>query len=119
MTNNFEAYLRHAFQFANVQTGVVPIVIELLKISSRNKDNSFQVYLNATLKREIANKCKVSLARIDNVLSVLVKKGIFDRVGKGTYTFSQEYFGTYRNIEEDNCITATFDYANSTITKNF
>lgn len=52
-----------------------------------------EIVLTATIKKRIADSIGIATKTLDNRLQDLVKKGIIDRVGSGTFTLNPYLFG--------------------------
>lgn len=74
-----------------------PILAEMLKYASiadsTAEEGGMILYLNKALKANIAKKCEVSLARVDQAVTEFVKKGYIRRVEVGMYQFNPYIFG--------------------------
>lgn len=90
-------YLDCLAQFKGTSVKLSPVLLEFLRNASyANTDdcNGGQiVYINKALKVDIANKCGLSLKRIEQGLTMFVEKDIMRRVSVGKYQFNANFFG--------------------------
>ena len=99
-------------------------MIELLKhasySSSHDEDGGQILYLNKRLKRDIANKCGVSLTRVEHAITDFVKKEYMYRLDVGTYQFNANFFGkgSWVDIYKLRTIQAEFDFATGEVIAN-
>ena len=110
-------YLYHIGYMFGVQQGLIPIILSLLDIAQETS-NGLTIYLNKSLKQDIACKLNISLARIDNSVSDLVKAGYLIRVARGKYIFDDVLFGknSWHKIVN---ILAAYDYGTGEIKVSF
>lgn len=117
-------YLDCLAKFKDVQISFNPILAEMLKRASyadeEIENGGFVLYLNKQLKTVIANKCKVSLNRVEHALTEFVKKGYMYRIGVGSYQFNTEIFGkgSWSDIYNIRTIQAKFDFGAGTVVAN-
>ena len=101
-----KVYLDTVLYLSDLPKGYNSILWALLgEMSYSSKDNKYGgqiIYINALMKKDIAEKLKVSLGRINNALSDLHKGKILERVGTGTYRINPHLFGKgdWKDIEE-------------------
>lgn len=106
-------YLDHLSRFKGLQLSFNPILAELLKSTTyanlNDQDGGMLLFLNKPLKEIIAQRCGVSLGRVDNAVTEFVKKGYMRRLKLGMYQFNPFFFGKgeWKDIEN---IRAMFDY---------
>lgn len=106
-------YLDCVLLLKGLQKGLNPILIELVKYMSYADINSVGggqvIFMNKALKETVAAKLNVSLKRIEQAISQLVKAGIFKRIAVGTYQVNPNIFGKGDWVDIKN-IRATFDF---------
>ena len=116
-----KVYLDCLAKFKDVQISFNPILAEMLKRASyadeEIENGGFVLYLNKQLKTVIANKCKVSLNRVEHALTEFVKKGYMYRIGVGSYQFNADLFGkgSWKDIHRIRTIQAEFDFGAGTV----
>lgn len=111
-------YLDCLCDFKGLSKSLNPILLEFLKYMTYA--NTFDpnggqiIYLNAALKRNIANATGKTVKRIEQALTDFVKTGVFARIATGTYQVNAELFGKgdWKDIKN---IRATFDFGKGTI----
>lgn len=108
-------YLIHLGAYKGVQASYTPIIIEMMKRASADEEGCFLIFLNKVLKKEIADRCKVSLGRVDHAITDFVKAGYMKRVGTGTYSLNESLFGKYRELKDDDEIVVSFNYKTNQI----
>ena len=110
-------YLDCLSKFKDIQLSFNPILIEFLKRTSyadEETENGGQIlYLNKRLKQNIANKCNISLNRVEHAITEFVKKGYMFRIDVGTYQFNADLFGkgNWGDVYNIRTIQASFDFA--------
>lgn len=116
-----KVYLDCLAKFKDVQISFNPILAEMLKRASyadeEIENGGFVLYLNKQLKTVIANKCRVSLNRVEHALTEFVKKGYMYRIGVGSYQFNADIFGkgSWKDIHRIRTIQADFDFGAGTV----
>ena len=111
-------YLDCLCDFKGLSKSLNPILLEFLKYmtyANTSDPNGGQViYLNAALKRNIANATGKTVKRIEQAITDFVKTGVFARIATGTYQVNAELFGKgdWKDIKN---IRATFDFGNGTV----
>lgn len=111
-------YLDCLCDFKGLSKSLNPILLELLKYmtyaNTLEEYGGQIIYLNAALKKNIANKTGKTVKRIEQALTEFVKTGIFFRIATGTYQVNAELFGKgdWKDIKN---IRATFDFKYGTI----
>jgi hypothetical protein len=85
-------YLNTVLYLKSLPKGYNPILLAFLKRMSYASTGQ-KVYVNAEMKREIADEIKSSVAYINNALTDFVKGKLIFRVGTGTYQFNPQFFG--------------------------
>ena len=96
-------YLDNLLFLKDLPKGHSGILNELLNHMAYSSSEKCQkIYMNAELKREIADKIGVSTKRIENVIIDLADGGLLIRAGRGTYQVNPNFFGKgdWRNIAE-------------------
>ena len=70
--------------------------------SSQNKHGGQIIYVNSSMKKDIAEELKLSVSRVNQSLTDFVKSGIFKRIDRGTYQVNPSYFGrgNWQDISE-------------------
>jgi len=104
-------YLADMSRWANLPTSTSNVLAMFLRYM--NYENI--IPLNACIKDSIAKELKTTRATVDNQLSKLCKRGLFTRVGTGTYLANPYVFGRgkWTEIKE---IQATVKYDKDGIT---
>ncbi|MCH1626123.1 replication/maintenance protein RepL [Ferdinandcohnia quinoae] len=74
-------YLEDLLLLHGVPKNLALLLFELL--SYVNKDN--QIVINAFIKKELAEKAKISKGTIDNALTKLKDSGLLERLDRGVY----------------------------------
>lgn len=111
-------YLDCLCNFKGLSKSLNPILIELLRYmtyaNTAESTGGQVIYLNAALKKQIADNTGRTVKRIEQALTDFVKSGIFKRIATGTYQVNAELFGKgdWKDIKN---IRATFDFGNGTI----
>lgn len=114
-------YLDCLAKFNDIQISFNPILAEMLKRASyadeEVENGGFVLYLNKQLKTVIANKCNVSLNRVEHALTEFVKKGYVYRIGVGSYQFNAKLFGkgSWKEMHKIRTIQAEFDFGAGTV----
>lgn len=98
--NAFRSYIDHLGQMRGVQAGYTPIILEMLSLAQKDNAGRFSLYLNKAIKGAIAEKCDVSLVRVNHAVTQFVKADYLHRIGTGQYIFDEGLFGKYRPINE-------------------
>lgn len=76
-----KCYLEDLLLLNGVPKNLALLLFELL--SYVNKDN--QIVINAFIKKELAEKVKISKGTIDNALTKLKDSGLLERLDRGVY----------------------------------
>ena len=108
-------YLNHISRFRDIQPSYNPILIAFLKEATyADKKGGMVLYVNGTLKAEIAEECGVSVTRVNHAITEFVKADFIRKLAFGKYQFNPYLFGKgeWRDIRE---IRATFDYNKNTV----
>lgn len=111
-------YLDCLCDFKGLSKSLNPILLEFLKyMTYANTDdpNGGQIiYLNAALKKNIANATGKTVKRIEQAITDFVKTGVFSRIATSTYQVNADLFGKgdWKDIKN---IRATFDFGKGTI----
>lgn len=110
---NREAYLYHLGYMLGVQEGLTSILNAMLDIAIET-EYGLTIYLNKSLKMDIAKELSVSLARIDNAITIFVKSEYMTRSSRGKYIFNKTLFGDkkWRSISN---VLAAFNYGTGEI----
>lgn len=113
-----KVYLDCLINFKGLSKSLNPILLEFLKYMSyaNVNDNSGGqiIYLNAEMKRRIAESTGKTVKRIEQAITGFVKSGIFKRIATGTYQVNADYFGK-GNWSDIKNIRATFDFGAGTL----
>jgi hypothetical protein len=112
-------YLDVIATFKQYSKAFSPILLGFLEyMSYANKQQI--IFVNKPLKEKIANKCNVSLSRVEHALTEFVDVGIFFRVKRGEYHVNAEIFGKgdWRDIKKIRGIQAAMDMKNRRIMSN-
>ena len=107
-------YLTHLNRFYGIQPSFVPILIQFIKQGQENADGGMTIYLNGAMKSDVAQRCDVSLSRVDQALTLFVKNGYLERMQSGKYRLNPDLFGTSR-WSRISGIKAVFDYQSGTV----
>jgi len=113
-------YLDCLLQFKQVSPSLNPILFELLKYMSYASPLELDpsggqiIFLNAELKRRIAQTTGKTVKRLEQALTDFVKAKIFRRIAPGTYQVNAELFGK-GDWKEISNIRAIFDFKNGRI----
>lgn len=111
-------YLDCLAEFKGLSKSLNPILIQLLSqmsyASMKDPHGGQIIYLNAALKRRIAEEVNKSTKRIEQAITDFVKAGIFTRIATGTYQVNPKLFGRGEWKDVKN-IRATFDFGAGTI----
>lgn len=111
-------YLDCLCNFKGLSKSLNPILIEFLKYMTYANTSEATggqiIYLNAALKKQIADNTGKTVKRIEQALTDFVKTGIFRRIATGTYQVNAELFGKgdWKDIKN---IRATFDFCKGTV----
>lgn len=105
-----QRYIDHLGNLKGVQPSFSPILIEMLNMSTTNENGELQLYLNKSLKEDIAKRLNVSLVRVDHAVTEFVKAEYFKRIATGKYFVNQKLFGSFREISEKTNLIAEFNY---------
>ncbi len=111
-------YLNTAFSSKNLSKAFNPVLFELLKYMSyadpQEPQGGQMIYLNPELRRKISSACEISQYRLNQVLTELVKSGVFTRISNGTFQVNPGLFGKgdWRDIKN---IQAKIDFGEGTI----
>lgn len=81
-------YLTDVALWNGLPAEVTPILYQILHMM--DKDN--QVYLNSYSKKKICEKLNISLSTINNYITKLVKAKIMERISRGVFRLSFDYF---------------------------
>lgn len=106
-------YLDCLSKFKGMQVSFNPILNEFLKRATYadpdDETGGQVIYCTKIMKEIIAKKCEVSFKRVEQAITEFVKKGIFSRIGVGTYQVNPYLFGRgeWKDIRK---IRATFDF---------
>ena len=94
-------YLNTVLYLRSLPKGYNPILLAFLKRMSYATTGQ-KVYVNASMKREIAEEAKVSVSYINTALTDFVKGKIIFRLDTGTYQFNPKIFGKgdWKDIEK-------------------
>jgi len=88
--NYVKLYIDNLILINGLPKGATDTVVELLKYMSYENT----IVLNAYVKKEIANSLGFKTVQsLDNNINKLVKKGILERIGRGTYRANAFLFG--------------------------
>jgi DNA-binding Lrp family transcriptional regulator len=87
--NYIKLYLQDISYLNNLPKGIDSIIFELLKYINYKHE----IYINAHLKKEIAETLGKSVSYINNSIVKLVKSEIIIRVDRGVYTINSHIFG--------------------------
>jgi hypothetical protein len=113
-----KVYLDCLCDFKGLSKSLNPILLEFLKYmtyaNSADPNGGQIIYLNAELKRQIANSTGKTVKRIEQAITDFVKTGVFNRIATGTYQVNAELFGKgdWKDIKN---IRATFDFGKGTV----
>ena len=106
-------YLDNVLLLKGYPAGLTPFILEFMRYAQDTDKESNVVFLNRMLKEEIASSLKVSVKRVEQAITELVKAGLFRRVGRSSYQCSPELFADDFCAETDN-VVALFDFRNRT-----
>lgn len=104
--------------FKGISKSLNPILLGLIKhmsyASVKDTTGGQILYLNAALKRNVAENCEVSVKRVEQAITDFVRSGIFARIATATYQVNPEMFGkgTWKDIKN---IRAKFDFKEGTV----
>lgn len=99
-------YLDNLLFLKKIPKGYNEILFLFLKnmtwASSQNKHGGQIIYVNSSMKKDIAEELKLSVSRVNQSLTDFVKSGIFKRIDRGTYQVNPNYFGrgNWQDISE-------------------
>lgn len=99
-------YLDTVLYLKDLPKGYNSILLAFLKrmtySSNSNNGGGQMIYVNAHMKKEIADELSVSSARVNQAITDFVKGKIFFRAGRGTYQVNAHLFGKgdWQNIKE-------------------
>lgn len=118
-------YLDCLSKFKDVQISLNPILLECLRMATYSScDEQFGgqiLQLTNVGKQIIANRCQVSINRVNHALTEFVKKEYLFRIGRGTYQVNAVLFG--KGEWSDVCnlrnIQAKIDFASGKIEAEF
>lgn len=111
-------YLDCLLTFKDLSKSLNPILAELLKYMSYanliDSHGGQMIYLNAEIKRLVAEAVGVTVKRVEQAITDFVKAGVFRRVATGSYQVSAKLFGRgdWKDISN---IRALFDFANGEV----
>ncbi len=112
-------YLDCLLTFKGLAKGLNPILLELLRYMSYadvdGEHGGQIIYTNRAMKKRIADNLGVSVKRIEQVLTQLIRANIFSRIDVGTYQVNPSIFGKgeWKDIKN---IRATFDFNSKEVT---
>lgn len=117
-----KAYLKTVLTFKGLPVSLSPIILAFLQ-KVNVVDGSYVIYINKPLKEDIANSLGLSTNRLTQVLTELIKAGLFVRTSTGKYTVDPLIQGetdwisilSSDNIPEWREFSVTFDFINGTI----
>ena len=94
-------YLGTILYLKSLPKGYNPILLAFLKRMSY-ASNGQKIYVNASMKREIASEISSSLSYVNNALTDFVKGKLMFRIDTGTYQFNPQFFGKgeWKDIEK-------------------
>ena len=94
-------YLNTVLYLKSLPKGYNPILLAFLKRMSYATTGQ-KVYVNASMKREIATEIGSSVSYINNALTDFVKGKLIFRMDTGTYQFNPQFFGKgdWQDIEK-------------------
>jgi hypothetical protein len=104
--NYIKLYLDTILHLKNLPKGYNSVLLGFLKEMSyakhSNKSGGQIIYVNSTMKKNIAEELGVSIYRVSQALSNFVKREIFFRVDRGTYQVNAHIFGKgdWQDIKE-------------------
>lgn len=117
-------YIEHICTFNGLKQGISPILLKFCSyLTYPKKDAKNQIiYINKTMKEEIANDLEISEKRINQALTEFINVGIFQKIldeetGKyrrGAYIVNPYLIGKGK-WKEIKTFRATFDYINKVI----
>ena len=111
-------YIDCVLTFKGLGKGLNGILIELLRYMSYadiGEDGGGQlIFINKPLKESIAKRLGISIKRVEQAITNLVKAHIFKRVQLGAYQVNPNIFGKGEWNDIRN-IRATFDFGNGDI----
>jgi hypothetical protein len=111
--NYVKVYIDCLLTFKELSKSLNPILLEFLRHMSyadQNEENGGQIiYVNAQMKRNIAQKLNLKMDRLNQSLTQFVKSNIFKRLAPSTYQVNPNLFGKgeWGDIK---AIRATFDF---------
>lgn len=104
--NYIKIYLDTVLYLNNIPKGYNSVLLSFLKEMSyagrTNKEGGQLIYVNSTMKKNIAEDLNVSVSRINHALTNFVKSKIFFRIDRGTYQVNAHLFGKgdWQDIKE-------------------
>ncbi len=104
--NYVKLYLNTVLYISDLPKGYNSILLAFLDHMSyarRDNNNGGQlIYINSAMKKGIASELNISVARINQALTDLVKGEVFYRVDRGTYQVNPHLFGRgdWQDIKE-------------------
>ena len=111
-------YFDTVLVFQELPKNITPLIGELLKrmtyASSTEEYGGQLIILNPFVKQEISKILNIKVNTIEHQLTQLLHKGIFRRVGTGTYQANPNYFGR-SDWHDIKSIRATFDFNKGTV----
>lgn len=107
------AYLNHLSHLKGVQESYNGILLLFLQ-NAYSREDGLTIYINKALKKDIAQKCAVSLSRVECSVTEFVKCGYMKRIDTGKYIFNSVFFGRDEWLDIKD-IVATYDYGHSTL----
>ncbi|MDY4500867.1 replication/maintenance protein RepL [Fusobacterium gastrosuis] len=111
--NYIKLYVDTLLTFKNLSKSLNPILLEFLKYMSyasiADGTGGQIIYVNAHMKKLIANATGLKIDRINKALTEFVKANVFKRIATGTYQVNPYLFGKgeWKDIKS---IRATFDF---------
>jgi len=96
-------YLEAVLYITDLPKGYNGILLSCLQhMTYAGGEHGQVIVLNSFLKKGIADKLKVSVARVNQALTAFVKGEIFYRIGRGTFRVNPYLFGRgyWKDIEE-------------------
>jgi hypothetical protein len=111
--NYIKLYLDTLLTFKKLSKSLNPILLEFLKYMSyasiADGTGGQIIYVNAHMKKNIADATGLKIDRINKALTDFVKANVFKRIATGTYQVNPFLFGKgdWKDIKS---IRATFDF---------
>lgn len=111
-------YLDHLLLFSELPKNLSPILLEFLKRTTyadkSDPDGGQIIYINASLKRDVAAITKKSYGRVEHAITDFIKANILNRLDMGKYQVNPRMFGKgeWKDISS---IRATYDYKNNDV----